>query len=94
MSPYASKESMLAFREECLKKHEAGERLSLEETAFAIWNPAVESKPFTPMGVLKIERRALEKVKLMLKKYGINSLDDAFDPKFRENAKQENSREY
>lgn len=94
LSPYSSKESMLAFRDACLKKHEDGERLTLEETAFALWNPETEDKPMTPMGVLKIERRALEKVKLALKKYGINNLDDAFDPKFRENAKQENSKEY
>ena len=94
LSPYSSKESMLEFKTECLKKHDEGKPLTLEETAFAIWNPETEAKPMTPMGVLKIERRALDKVKLALKKYGINNLDDVFDPRFRENAKQENSKEY
>lgn len=89
-SPYSSKESMLDFKKQCLKKHEDGECLSLEETAFAIWNPETESKPFTPMGILKIERRALEKLKISLKKYGINNLDDIFDPRHRENGHQEN----
>lgn len=93
-SPCSSKESMLEFKKQCLKKHEMGEPLTLEETAFAMWNPETENKPMTAMGVLKIERRALDKMKLALKKYGIHNLDDVFDPRHREAAKQDNTREY
>lgn len=89
-----SRENMLEFKEQCLKKHEAGENLTLDETAFAIWNPEKESKPMTPMGILKIERRALDKLKTALKKYGINNLDDVFDPRHRELGKQENTKEH
>lgn len=92
--PRLSRESMLAFKKQCHRKHEDGKCLTLEETAFAIWDPEKEAHPITPMGVLKIERRALEKVKLALKKYGINNLDDVFDPKHRELAKQDTTREY
>ena len=38
----------------------------------------------TCMGVLKIEQRALEKLKNALAKYGIKSLDDVFEPKYRD----------
>lgn len=93
-SPYSSKESMLEFKKQSIKKHDAGEFLTLEETAFAMWDPEAESKPLSAMGVLKIERRALDKMKLALKKYGIYNLDDVFDPRHREAAKQDNTREY
>ena len=94
ISQYSSKEAMLEFKKQCIKKHENGECLSLEETAFAIWDPETQKKPLTPMGILKIERRALEKLKLSLKKYGINNLDDVFDPRHRENGHQENTKEW
>ena len=90
----SSRESMLAFKKQCIKKHEAGESLTLDETAFAIWDPEHEKKPMTPMGILKIERRALAKLKVELAKHGIKNLDDVFDPKGRENAKQENTKEW
>ena len=90
----SSKEAMLTFKKQCLKKHEAGESLTLDETAFAIWDSEHEKKPMTPMGILKIERRALTKLKVELAKHGIKNLDDVFDPKGRENAKQENTKEW
>lgn len=90
----SSKEAMLKFKEQCQKKHAAGKCLTLDETAFAIWDPETQEKPMTPMGILKIERRALEKLKSKLKKYGIHSLDDVFDPKHREVGHQENTKEY
>lgn len=84
---------MVEHKKQCIKKHEAGECLTLDETAFAIWDPEHEEKPMSPMGILKIERRALAKLKAEFAKYSINNLDDVFDPKGRENAKQENTRE-
>ena len=90
----SSKEDMLEAKKRCIKKHEDGECLTLEETAFAIWDPEHEAKPMTPMGILKIERRALDKLKLALRKQGIKNLDDVFDPKHREVARQDTTREY
>ena len=63
----ASKEEMLAFKKECMRKHKDGKCLTLDETAFAIWDPKTQAKPMSPMGILKIERRALEKLKAELK---------------------------
>ncbi len=90
----SSREAMLEHRKRCLKKHQDGEALTLDETAFAMWNPELEKKPLSPMGVLKIERRALAKLKDELAKNGIKGLDDVFDPKHRELGKQENSKEW
>lgn len=90
----SSKTSMLEFKKQCLKKHEAGECLTLDETAFAIWDPEKDSKPMSPMGILKIERRALAKLKVELANHGIKNLDDIFDPKHREMGKQENTKEF
>ena len=85
---------MLAFKKQCMKKHRDGKSLTLDETAFAVWDPDTQAKPMSPMGILKIERRALDKLKCELKKYGISSLDDVFDPKHREAGRQENTREH
>lgn len=90
----ASLEDMLAFKKQCLRKHKEGKCLTLDETAFAVWDPENQAKPMSPMGVLKIERRALEKLKSELKKYNINNLDDVFDPKHREMGHQENTCEH
>lgn len=90
----SSKEAMLAFKKQCLKKHAAGNGLTLDETAFAIWDPETQAKPMSPMGILKIERRALAKLKNELAKYGIKNLDDVFDPKYREMGHQENTKEH
>lgn len=81
------RETWLAMKEAAIKKHAAGEALTLEETATAMWNPEIENQPMSAMGILKIERRALEKLKKKLSEFGITSLDDIFDPKFREYAK-------
>lgn len=83
-----NRETWLKMKEDAMKKHAAGENLTLEETAAAIWNPETENQPMTAMGILKIERRALDKLKTLLaSQYGINSIDDIFDPKYREYAK-------
>lgn len=81
------KEHWLKLKEEAIKKHKAGYPLSLEETSLAIWNPDVEDYPMTSMGVLKIEKRALAKLKIELKKKNIVGIDDLFESKFREYAK-------
>ena len=78
------REHWLLMKKEALRKRCEGSRLTLEETSYAIWNPEKEDHPMTCMGVLKIEQRALEKLKLGLAKYGIKSLDDVFEPKYRD----------
>ena len=90
----ANREEMLSFMKQCIKKHKDGKPLTLDETAFAVWDPETQAKPMSPMGILKIERRALEKLKIELKKYGINNLDDVFDPKHREVGHQECTKEH
>ena len=74
-------EHWMQMKKDALKKRALGERLTLEETAVAIWNPKTEQHPLTCMGVLKIEKRALDKLKTALKKYGIKNLDDVFESK-------------
>jgi len=74
-------------REAYLKLHKSGMRLSLDATRIAMWNPATEKAPMSKMAVLKIEQRALAKLKAKLKELGINSLDDVLSP-HREDAVQ------
>ena len=81
------KEHWLKLKDEALRKHKSGEPLSLEETSLAIWNPDTEDYPMTSMGVLKIEKKALAKLKIALKKKNITGIDDLFESKFREYAK-------
>lgn len=71
-------------KKDAIAKHKSGEYLTLEETAAAIWDPKTEKYPMTSMGVLKIEKRALAKLKETLKKYRINDLSDIVEPKYRE----------
>ena len=79
------REHWLQMKKEALRRRSSGEYLTLEETAVAIWNPEKEDHPMTCMGVLKIEKRALSKLReAFIKKYGINSISDVIDPKFRE----------
>lgn len=81
---------MIQMKKEALKKHEDGKCLTLDETALAIWDPDKDDKPMSAMGILKIERRALAKLKSKLhSRYGIDNLDDIFDPKHREVARKE-----
>ena len=75
------------MKKDALRRHASGECLTLEETAAAIWNPKTEAHPMTCMGVLKIEKKALSKLKAQLSKYGIKDLSDVVEPKFRENGK-------
>ena len=79
------REHWLQMKKEALRRRSSGEYLTLEETAVAIWDPKKEDHPMTCMGVLKIEKRALSKAReAFIKKYGINSMSDVIDPKFRE----------
>lgn len=67
-------------RQVALEKHKLGGKLTLDETALAIWDPAKEKKPMTAMGVQKIELRALAKLRIELKaRFGINGIDDMFE---------------
>ena len=70
-----------------LEMHHKGQKLTVEQTRLAIWNPETEAKPLTKMAVLKIEQRALAKLKTKLASLGIKSLDDVFSPN-REDAVQ------
>lgn len=79
-----NKEHWLRMKHDALRKRKDGNRLTLEETAVAIWNPEKEKHPMTCMGILKIEQRALQKLRIALKKYGINDLSDVIEPKYRE----------
>ena len=79
-----TREHWLKIREDALKKHMTGKRLTLEETSAAMWNPDGCKAPMSCMGILKIENRALAKLKIALKKYHIDSIDDLFEPKYRE----------
>lgn len=56
----------------------SGECLSLEETALALWmtEGRKTEKPMSAMAVLKIQQRALEKLRKGLKEMGINSIED------------------
>lgn len=78
------KDYWMKMKDLALFKHSNGNPLTLEETAFAIWNPDVDEHPMTSMGILKIEKKALDKLKSKLKKYRISNLDDVFESKFRE----------
>lgn len=70
-----------------LEMHRKGQRLTVSQTAIAMWNPETEERPLTKTAVLKIEQRALAKLKSKLSSLGIKSLDDVFSP-HRENASQ------
>ena len=72
------------MKKEALRRRAFGKRLTLEETVVAIWDPEKEDHPMTCMGVLKIEKRALDKLREALKKYNINDMSDVIEPKFRE----------
>ena len=74
-------------REAYLEMHRKGQKLTVSQTAIAMWNPETEKQPLTKMAVLKIEQRALAKLKSKLASFGIKSLDDVFSP-HREDAVQ------
>lgn len=60
--------------------HKRGVCLSAEQTAIAIWDPETEAKPLSVVGILKIEQRALAKLRAALAERGLKSLDDIFEP--------------
>lgn len=66
------------------EKLRTGHCLTLDETAVMIWNPKKEKKPLSTMGILKIERRALSKIRKGLAKMGITKLEDVIGVKTRE----------
>ena len=74
-------------RKAYLEMHKKGQKLTVSQTAIAMWNPETEKQPLTKMAVLKIEQRALAKLKSKLASFGIKSLDDVFSP-HREDAVQ------
>lgn len=76
-----TKEELIQAKRIALIKHSNGEPLTLEETALAIWDPETSKRPMSNMGVLKIQNKALDKLKAALKKYNIHGIDDMFSPK-------------
>ena len=77
----------LQMRKEALRKRAFSNCLTLEETAVALWNPEKEKQPMTCMGILKIEKKALSKLRSKLAEYGIKDITDIFEPKYREYGK-------
>ncbi len=72
-----------------IEMHKKGQKLTVSQTAIAMWDPETEEKPLTKMAVLKIEQRALAKLKTKLASLGINSLDDVFSPHHEEASQME-----
>lgn len=79
-----STKELIKLKNQYIEKHRLGEPLTLEETAIAIWDPKSGKKPMTAMGVYKLQVRALEKLKIALKKYHITKIDDVISTKYRE----------
>lgn len=79
-----SHEEMLKMKRAAVRKFADGKTLTYDETRYAIWDPKSGKKPLSCMGVLKIERKALGKLKTELAKYGIQNLDDVLEPKHRQ----------
>lgn len=68
-------------RKAYLEMHKKGLGLSLEQTRIALWNPETEKAPMSKMAILKIEQKALAKLKAKLTEFGIKNLDDVFGPR-------------
>lgn len=69
--------------------HKHGQRLSAEQTRFAIWDPKTEAKPLSKTAIMKIEARALAKLKKAFAKYNIHSVSDVFESgSFRQTAEE------
>ena len=73
--------SLYEMEDEVIYKYMTGERLSLEETAIAIWmhEGKKKPKPFSKIYTLKLEQQALAKLRKGLEKYGIKTLSDVLD---------------
>lgn len=71
--------------DEVIRKYLCREEMTLEEVALALWmSEGRKTKhPMTKMMMLNIINGAMMKIRRGLKKYGIKTLDDVFDPKFR-----------
>lgn len=82
-----STEELIKLKNQYIEKHNCGAPLTLEETAIAIWDPKSGKKPMTSMGIYKIQMKALEKLKLELRKYHITKIDDVVSTKYREYGK-------
>ena len=72
---------LLEQREIYRKMAYNGERLTVAQTAIAMWNPKTEPKPLSKMAVLKIEQKALAKLKVKLAALGVKSINDILTPK-------------
>ena len=69
--------------------HKHGQRLTAEQTRFAIWDPKTEDKPLSKTAIMKIEARALAKLKKAFAKYNIHSVSDEFESgSFRQTAEE------
>ncbi len=78
----------IRMKHDALAKRAEGKTLTLEETAVAIWDPKTEKRPMTCMGMLKFERRVLDKIRRLLRdRYGIKNLSDVCEPRYREYGK-------
>jgi hypothetical protein len=63
--------------------------LTYDEVALMLWNDSPDNVPMSAMGVCKIEKRALEKLREGLRqRYGIDNIDDMLEPKYREIGKK------
>ena len=80
--------NLIDKKRKAMQKHKDGKCLTFEETAFAIWDIDKETRPMSPMGICKLQKRILEKCNGKLSKVGIKSSDDVFEPKDREVAKK------
>ena len=72
-------EQMMTYKNMAIAKHRHGNPLTLEETAYAMWDPKTSTKPMTTMGILKIEKKAMEKLRSSLSQLGIHGIDDLFE---------------
>ena len=72
---------LLEQRKIYLEMHKKGQRLTVAQTAIAMWNPETEPRPLSKMAVLKIEQKALAKLKSKLAALGIKNLNDILEPK-------------
>lgn len=62
--------------------------LTYDEVALMMWDESPDNVPMSAMGVCKIEKKALEKLREGLKQYGIDNIDDILEPKHREIGKK------
>lgn len=59
-------------------------QLTYEDAAYALWlKEGKKGKPLSKVGILKIEERALMKIRKELEKIGIHGIDDFLEPKYR-----------